>query len=157
MDFVNVDVLLFKRQEDFAERQVEKSWQNRLSAEFGENIQLLGYDLTSSDQNQLSITLYWTVSARVAENYKVFIHCFDSQGRLITQDDTIPGSGAYPTEYWTRHEIVIDEHILNLPEGNKPDECNLKLGLYLPETAERLPASSNGSPVPDGIIHLENR
>jgi hypothetical protein len=157
MDFVNVDVLLFERQDNFAETQDEIFWRNPLKAEFGENIQLLGYDLSSADQNQLLVTLYWAATGRMGANYKVFVHCLDAHDGLITQHDSIPASGARPTEYWTRDEIVVDKHVLILPEGKNPDDCNLQLGLYLPETAERLPVRVNGSPMPDGIIHLENR
>lgn len=92
----------------------------------------------------------------MGENYKVFVHCLDADSQVITQDDSIPAAGAAPTEYWAIGEIVADEHLLVLPDGKNPDQCRLQVGLYLPQTAERLPARSGGLLVPDGAIVIKD-
>jgi 4-amino-4-deoxy-L-arabinose transferase-like glycosyltransferase len=156
MDFVNVDVLVFERQQEPKGGLGEETWQNSVQAAFGEHIQLLGYSLNSQVENQLAVTLFWKATARMGENYKVFVHCLDADGQVITQDDSIPSAGTAPTEYWATDEIVADEHLLILPDGTNPGQCRLQVGLYLPQTGERLPASSGGLSVPDGVIVIKD-
>ncbi len=51
----------------------------------------------------------------------------------------------YPTDLWEPGEIVADEHTITLPEGTLPGDVMLRVGLYLPETAQRLSVSIDPS------------
>jgi hypothetical protein len=95
-------------------------------------VALYGYTFTPGAPSTL--TLAWHALAPVPADYTLFIHARDAQGTLIAQRDAPPQSGAYPTTLWAPGEYILDPHPLDLPPG----DFTLSLGLYLPETGERL-------------------
>ncbi len=149
-DFANIEVLLFERRAEAVSPQEENTAQTPLDIQFGEQIRLQGYDLEQTAVDRLSVTLYWSTDARLAENYKVFIHCLDEGGQIIAQSDSIPANGASPTEQWLRHEIIKDTHTLELPDAGAG--CQLYAGLYEPETGARLAVQSASSAGQDSVI-----
>jgi hypothetical protein len=134
---------------------------------FGEQIKLLGFDLTGvaghpltadpvappqpfvfePDRGELRLTLYWQALTVPNDDYRVFIHVLDGQGRLVAQFDGPPAAGAYPTLLWDPGEIIIDPHPLpDLPPG--PHRLNI--GLYQPQNGIRLRAPGQ----PDNAVTL---
>jgi hypothetical protein len=88
-------------------------------------------------------------------SYKVFVHLIDpASGRPVVQDDAVPRRWTYPTTEWTRNEVVEDKIILPL-DGVPQGHYDLVIGLYDPETGERLPAfSAQGNQYPDDAVPL---
>jgi hypothetical protein len=113
-------------------------------------ITLIGYDLY---QNQ-TLTLYWQSQQRLPTSYKIFIHLVDSAGALAAQVDYIPKNWTYPTHWWEAGEYISDEVALpvhDLPPG----AYQLRLGLYDPDTNERLiPVATAAHPVTDNALYL---
>lgn len=156
-DFANIEVLLFERLAEPIGPDEEEIYQNPLDVQFGENIFLRGYDLAQTGSGgEFNVSLFWITRARLAENYKVFVHCLDANGEIVAQSDSIPASGMSPTEYWMKDQIVKDEHTLELPDGYSNSECHLQAGLYSTETGERLPSLMDGKKVEDGATPLQN-
>jgi hypothetical protein len=119
--------------------------------EFGERIMLLGYQ-PALVSGGLQLTLYWQAERLLDQNWTVFVHLMDSSEVLITQRDSQPRDGRYPTSVWDEGEVVDDAHHLALP-GDVPDgEYRVVVGLYAVETRERLPVlDSQGNPGGDSI------
>lgn len=120
-----------------------------LEARFGPAIRLLGYDLHPSEPtrgDQAEVTLYWQAIEPVKKDYKVFVHLYPSSetGVIVAQDDSHPANGQAPTSTWLPGEVVTDVHLISLPGEIEPGWVTVAVGLYLPETAERLLLSSNG-------------
>jgi hypothetical protein len=115
-------------------RQIEATWASGIS--------LLGYRFLepSPDPGQiLRLEVQWQATEPVPVRYKVFIHLLDDQGQLVAQRDSEPGSGSWPTNEWAVDEPVTDRHGLWLP-ANLPDgEYQILMGLYNPDTLERVP------------------
>jgi hypothetical protein len=118
----------------------------------GDGIALVGYDLEEYDQGQRLI-LHWASLAPVDQDYTVFVHLVGPDGTLV-QADGPPASGDYPTSLWEYGEIVFDERLIptqGLPAGT----YDLRLGMYLLETGERLPAlDANGEHLRDDVVPL---
>jgi hypothetical protein len=131
---------------------------NRVDAQVGDSIELLGYDLGSwessggdeggagevqqgmgSRQRVLDVTLYWRTGTPMGEDYTVFVQLLDPDGRLVTQHDGQPLYGYLPTSDWSPDDVIPDRHRLLLPADLSPGRYRLTAGMYALETLERLP------------------
>ncbi len=102
-------------------------------ARFGDAavLHLLGLDGDFEAGGMARLQLAWqTGPAGFDADYKVFLHLLDAQGRIAQQWDTPPAGGWYPTSYWKRGEVVLDEHVLDLSPMLAPDRYQLIAGLY---------------------------
>ena len=114
---------------------------NILPAAFADQIDLLGYNLSHhrlASGQSLELTLFWSPRGRPTQDYTVFVHLLDSQGQLQGQADSPPTSGKYPTSVWDAGEVIADLHTLSLAPDLPAGEYNLAIGLYDPQTGQRL-------------------
>lgn len=117
---------------------VEPPVPTRVDAIFGDQIELLGYDL-AQDAATLIITPTWKAVTGVDSNYKVFVHVFDpATEKIVAQSDAMPRDNAYPTSRWLRGEVISDTIVLPL-DAVPPGSYRIAIGLYDPATSDRLP------------------
>lgn len=114
-------------------------WAVAANANFGGQIRLAGYTLNTQRAypgGRIVLTLYWQALTDIKTGYKVFVH-LDSD-KKYAQADSVPVCARYPTADWRPGQIIADQHALELaaeiPAGNIP----LVVGLYQPETGQRL-------------------
>lgn len=120
--------------------------ENPLNISFSDQVTLLGFDLNPKSKI-VNLKLFWRADSPPLADYTVFIHLLDPSGNLIAQFDSPPADGAYPTTLWDPNEIIADEHLLqNLPPGR----YTVQIGLYRPDTSERLAVAGS----PDGAVKL---
>src|SRR5579859_6269461 len=93
---------------------------------------LYGYSLTPG--HPTSLTLAWKSLAATDQDYTVFVHVLDANGQVAAQTDSQPRGGAFPTSLWQPGEFVSDDYHFDLAPGR----YTIELGLYLPETGQRL-------------------
>ncbi len=124
-----------------------------VGARFDEQIELLGYDTTTKDQ-EVAITLQWRAIQVPGADYTVFVHLLDSEGQVVSQQDSPPQDGAYPTSAWDAGEVMFDTHVLLLPPDLAPGLYSVQVGLYLPASGERLPVAGGGDSVELGPARL---
>jgi hypothetical protein len=75
---------------------------------------------------------------------------------VITQRDAPPGLGARPTTKWMPGEMVADPYLLTLPEpAYAPDQAVWEVGLYDPETGQRLPTGEGGDNIRFSHVAVE--
>ncbi|MEA3408149.1 MAG: glycosyltransferase family 39 protein [Chloroflexota bacterium] len=86
----------------------------------------------------ISLTLYWQGEATVSENYVVFTHLLDEEGKLVAQHDGPPAGGARPTAGWVKGEYVVDSHRLAWLDADYAGRAVLEVGFYEPTSGERL-------------------
>ncbi|UCC65495.1 MAG: hypothetical protein JSV36_10805, partial [Anaerolineae bacterium] len=100
----------------------------------------------------LSVTLWWQSVAPLASDHIVFVHLYDSEGRLVATADAPPLSGGFPTSLWQPGDRVRDEHIMSLSEeGDAP--FRLGVGWYDPANGIRLAATTaEGARLPDDEV-----
>jgi len=115
-----------------------------IDARFGEALHLLGYDARSEDDT-LVIGLYWQALRRMDESFKFFFHLYDREtGEIVAQQDAVPRDWTYPTDWWEAGEIVLDDARLSL-QSLSSDRYELAVGVYDPETGERLPIMTDSA------------
>lgn len=106
--------------------------ENAVEHVFGAQIALVGF----ARQEQvargsiLAVKLFWRALKPLGEDYIVFVHLVDSEGKIIVQDDALPQRGAYPTSFWDVGEIIADGHALAIPSEVMPGEYRIRVGLY---------------------------
>lgn len=132
----------------------------KLMAQLGSGITLLGYDLdppTAQPGQNLVVTLYWRAEAPISSWFKVFTHVIGSDGVLISQHDSPPAEGLAPTSEWVAKEIIVDRHIISIPTEVSASDCMILVGMYSPDTGERLPATgADGEAYANGAIPLQS-
>ncbi len=138
-----------------------------VSARIGNVATLVGYDKgagdleRSADANVLPvrpgesvhIRLVWQAMEPTATSYTAFVHLLGPDGKVISQDDSVPGRGTLPTTSWVRGEVMVDTYILPVA-GNAPAGlCQIEIGLYDAITGNRLPVwDGQGALVGDHLI-----
>lgn len=130
---------------------------HRLDVRIGDFAQLRGYSLIEMDDpSVLQVYLLWEVLRSPGQDYTVFVHLLDEEGRLVAQHDGPPREGAYPTRFWIGGEVVRDEHGLPLPAGLEAGEYGLAVGMYDPVSLARVPIfNADGHRLADDLIFLE--
>lgn len=101
-------------------------------------------------QDGYDITLGWHVFAAPTGSVQTFLHGLDADGETVTQGDGQPMAGQYPFGLWLPGQFLRDRYHL----ADHPDLTQIALGLYRPDTLERLPLSQNGTPLPDNRLIL---
>ena len=97
---------------------------------------LIGYTI-SNLQSPISLTLAWQAVAEIPAGYRVFVHLVDESGQIIAQSDGDPANWSRPTTGWMPGEYILDSHQLT-PDSSSETLLNLRVGLYDPNTGERL-------------------
>ncbi|HLH74593.1 MAG TPA: glycosyltransferase family 39 protein [Chloroflexota bacterium] len=123
--------------------------QHRLNATFGHQIVLRGYALVPESPRAgrtMKVILYWQALAMPTDNYSVFIHLVDDRGNRVSQTDSYPVDGRYPTKQWTPGYTIVDEHELSIPTTAAGQHVQIIAGLYRLDTLKRL--QPHGSSVP---------
>jgi len=128
-----------------------------LTATFGDAIQLTGYSaFTYVDRGGvLRVRLYWHAQDVPDKSYHVFVHLLTTDNRLVAQQDSAPVYETYPTDRWKVGQYILDEHLIPIDAATPPGRYWLKVGMYSPESGERLVAHDQaGHPVPDQSLSL---
>jgi hypothetical protein len=129
--------------------------EHRLGVQLGGHIDLLGYELSSSQVqagDTLTVTLFWQSDGRIVEDYHVFVHLLSTDGDMMGQQDGVPVHGARPTWSWRDAEVLEDEYALAIGADLPASTLTLSIGMYDYTTSARLPAVN-----PDGERLLEDR
>jgi hypothetical protein len=113
---------------------------------FGGRIALRGYAFPpeAAPGDILTLELYWEALAPVERDYHVFIHLVDQAGDLVAQRDGQPVLWTRPTSGWSPGEEIEDKYGVLLPEALEPGPLFIRVGLYLPESGERLLTDGSG-------------
>ena len=119
-------------------------------------IKLLGFTSSNPQRGEgLELTLFWQAEKPLDNNYVVFTHVLDSNGQLVVNHDSVPDNGRYPTPSWIPGMAISDSHLIQLPPDLAPGDYQIRVGLYVPESGERLPiTAADGSTVPDNSFPL---
>lgn len=121
--------------------------QRKIGAAYGEQATLVGVDAaaqTLSPGDTLTARLYWQAEAEFTEDYKTFFQLVGPDGLLYGQVDQVPGAGAFPTSGWLPGEYITDDYQVSLAPNAPKGDYKIAIGLYNPDTGERLPVEGGG-------------
>lgn len=103
-----------------------------LNANFGDNIRLIGVDL-SADRvkpgETMSVTYYWECLRETPGDWKVFVHLELPGGRRMILDHH-PVGELYPIANWKRGEIIKDTQRFAVPADVTPGAAVIWAGLF---------------------------
>jgi hypothetical protein len=109
---------------------------------------LVGYDLACGGE-AISLTLYWQAGAAPVGSLKRFVHAVGPDQIILTQSDDDLQNAGIPAASWRTGEYVVDPVILNVAGG---EATTLFVGLYYPETGQRLPVQAAEGAISDNRV-----
>lgn len=121
--------------------------QHSMQAKLGQNVQFLGYDLSSDEVTAggpLQLTLHWQALRQIPLSYTVFTHLLDAEERMWGQMDSPPQSGQAPTTSWLEAEVITDPYEIAVDDQAPSGEYVIEIGMYDASTGERLPIYMDG-------------
>jgi len=135
----------------------------KLDVPLGGEVRLLGYQMApvacetpaSGDDAGcwLELILYWQALRKMETDYTVFVHLLGPDGQIWAQRDATPDNGAYPTSRWRLGEMVADPARVALPPDLPDSPLEVVVGMYRPDTGQRLPVlDGQGQPVDDKVV-----
>ena len=131
---------------------------NATSINFGDEIELVGYEFdrrTLRPGETLDLTLWWKALRAPARDYKVFTHLLLPPDAVWAQDDQEPQAGGAPTSGWQPGDRIEDKYQLTLPAEAPPGSYSVEIGIYDPQTFERLRVGFSDKGIPLGWVRVE--
>lgn len=86
-----------------------------------------------------AVDLHWTVEHPLADDFIVFVHLLDRDGKAVAGVNAYPLEHAYRTYEWQPGETIISSTELDVPDSLGPGAYSFELGMYLPYDFERVP------------------
>jgi hypothetical protein len=119
--------------------------QNRIDAQLGRRVKLLGYDLDRvrwRPGETMRVTWYWEVMAPPGKGWSLFTHIENARsGHVLRQNGNGTLRWLYGPEHWLAGQYVRDVQDLHLPEDWRGDAAVLYVGLS--REGERMPVSGS--------------
>ena len=123
--------------------------------QLADGIKFLGYDLekqTYQPGEPIRLTLYWQAQRERSGAYTVFTHIMRADGVQAGGWDNPPCQTTCPTDTWRQGEFIRDEYAVPTTHDGQTGEYTIEIGMYDPNTGERLEVlDEQGHPVEDRI------
>lgn len=118
---------------------------HRLTANFGGQIQLLGYDGPPAETvikpgDQISLTFFWETLSAPGQDLTLFIHLIEPTTQ--TQMAGFDRPPDFSTAFWQPGYQIGDSRQLAIPADLPPGTYELQLGWYNPTSLARLPLTT---------------
>jgi hypothetical protein len=114
-----------------------------LPARFGKAATLVGYELTDdclTPDQEIHLVLYWHTHGPVYEPLSSFAHLLDWQSNVVGQYDGFD----VPPWHWEQGAVVAQVYRFPVGQDAQPGPHWLEVGLYNPQTMERLHVVGDG-------------
>lgn len=122
--------------------QLAKPFAEPVGARFGAGLAVPGVTV-AHEPGRLVVTPTWDVRVQPADDYLVFLHLFDPQGRRVAQIDVAPGGADLPpTSAWQVGQQIAVPLPMDLPADLPPGRYRLAMGVYHPANGVRLPLTA---------------
>ncbi len=132
----------------FAKRDTDPLPATWLQANFAGQLKLLGYTLPPAHRlrgRRVPVTLIWQAQTQPGADYAIFVQLRDQANTVLANADYQPYQGLLPTSTWPAGAVIHTVTWLQLPEGVASGRYNLYVGVYHPNTLERLPLQGDTS------------
>jgi hypothetical protein len=126
-----------------------------LPARFGPVATLLGYELADdrlAPGQEVRLTLYWRADGPIYEPLSSFAHLLDWQSTVVGQYDGFD----VPPHQWEPGAVIAQIHRFPVGQDAQPGAHWLEIGLYNPQTMERVPVvGDDGASLSDRLLLRE--
>ena len=119
-----------------------------LRAILGGRVVLEGADIVEDyiDHDRvLYVSLYWRPLQPLGEDYTIFVHLREANDVILVNADHQPYNNLVPTSRWPVGDVIKESIRLDLSPDISLDAHRLFVGLYRPDTQERLPIRGDNS------------
>jgi hypothetical protein len=119
----------------------------QVNARIGDELVLLGYDLPHGPPvagKPTVVRLYWQVTRRPEEDYKLGLRLVDDAGQIWGEGDQYPFGGLHDTSDWKPGRIIRVDQELSITPGAPPGPYKLVLRTYRPDSGEVLSVTTAG-------------
>jgi uncharacterized membrane protein len=116
-------------------------------------LQAVAFSPQTAADDRVTVSLTWRSGRSIERSYKVFVHLYAADGRLVAQHDSVPVNELRPTWSWAPGEQIVDRHGLWVPEGIS-ERLRLVVGLYDPETSVRLMLADGSDHAQIGMVEI---
>jgi hypothetical protein len=103
----------------------------------------------------LGLTLWWEALAVPEKDYKVFTHLVLPPEATWAQMDSRPQRGGSRTNTWEPGQRIEDHYELMLPESAPPGIYFVEIGIYDPDTNDRLMVNFSDKGIVLGQVRVE--
>jgi hypothetical protein len=128
-----------------AQKAEQKAGAMALPVSFGDTAALIGYQINRVG-NDLTLITYWRAGDHIVTPLQMFVHVLDANGAIVAQADRLDAS----PDSWQPGDVIAQVHRLNVPAAAQP--VQLAVGLYQPETGERLPVRVDGQVIDQRLL-----
>jgi hypothetical protein len=118
-----------------------------LRADFDGQIIFHGYTMPqeAAPGDRVPLTLVWQAQTRLDTDYAVFVQLRDAANNTLASADHQPYQGLTPTSTWPAGGVIREVTWLPIPPDLPAGSYNIYIGLYRPDTLERLPLQNDTS------------
>jgi len=124
-------------------------------ARFEDVATLLGYELDEvrlAPGQEVRLVLYWRAHGPIYEPLSSFAHLLDQQENVVGQYDGFD----VPPMYWEPGAVIAQVYRFPVSQGAQPGDYWLEVGLYNPQTMERVTVVGNtGAALGDRLLLRE--
>jgi len=109
---------------------------------FENGVELMGYALSRGrlrPGDEVTVMLFWRTTESLHEDYHIFVHLTDQDGRLWGQHDGQPVRGNRPSSRWQTNTLVYDSHEVTLSPDAPEETCQIRVGMYPWPSLTRVP------------------
>ncbi len=121
----------------------------RAPVQYGDQVQALGAKIEPASAHPgdtVWVTIYWSVLAPLTQDYTVFIHLLDRDGRSVAQTNSWPGEGTYPTRLWKPGTVIVDRYPVQIPyDAAAPQVVQADTGFFVWKSTEASPGADGDS------------
>lgn len=89
--------------------------------------------------DRLTVSVEWQVAVPPGRALTTLLHLGEPDQPPLVTGDSMPRHGYYPTIWWEEGEVIRDQYTLDLPPTLPPGRYSLLIGMYDPESGDRLP------------------
>ncbi|HLF26547.1 MAG TPA: glycosyltransferase family 39 protein [Anaerolineae bacterium] len=115
-----------------------------LPVRFGDALEFISYHITPADET--NVTTYWGVTNPATAPTELFVHALNPDGQIVAQRDGF-GAAAYG---WRAGDVFVQISRLAIPRETGP--VWIEIGLYNPNSGERLPVLVDGRPIDSRLL-----
>ncbi len=110
-----------------------------LPVRFDGTAELLGFQfVTSTRSSDVTVITYWRAGDQIVAPLQLFVHALGANGQIVAQQDQLDA----PSEDWRPGDLIAQVNRVVIPPGS--GQVWVQVGLYNPESAERLPVIVEG-------------
>ncbi|CAG0933010.1 hypothetical protein TFLX_02849 [Thermoflexales bacterium] len=128
-----------------ARRSEQTTTLGELPIKFGDTAELIGYQIHERATSLVLLT-YWRVGDQVVTPLQMFVHVLGPDGSITAQQDRLD----VPAFGWRAGDLIVQIHHIDLPANMTAR--SIALGLYNPDTQQRLPVVVNDREVDQRLI-----